>query len=46
MMRKAPCSVTVFLFIISAVTSAQQVETVDGVRVVHNTNGGAWGDSP
>lgn len=46
MMRKASWSVSVFLFIISAVASAQQVETVDGVRVVHNKKGGVWGDDP
>jgi hypothetical protein len=26
--------------------AAQKVETVDGVRVVHNIKGGLWGDSP
>ena len=26
--------------------AAQKVETLDGVRVVHNTKGGLWGDSP
>ncbi|MEW5902358.1 MAG: hypothetical protein AB1715_12910, partial [Acidobacteriota bacterium] len=25
---------------------AQKVETVDGVRVVHNRRGGRWGKSP
>jgi sugar lactone lactonase YvrE len=34
------------LFLTSAVASAQQVETVGGVRVVHNTKGGVWGDNP
>jgi len=35
-----------WLFIIAAFASAQQVETVDGVRVVHNKKGGVWGDAP
>ena len=26
--------------------AAQKIETVDGVRVVHNIKGGLWGDSP
>lgn len=36
-----------FLFVlICAIASAQQAETVDGVRVVHNKKGGLWGDAP
>lgn len=30
----------------SARPSGQQIESVNGVRVVHNTKGGAWGDDP
>jgi sugar lactone lactonase YvrE len=46
MMRKALWQASALLFIISAAASAQQVETVDGVRVVHNKKGGVWGDNP
>jgi hypothetical protein len=31
---------------LAAVLSAQKVETVDGVRVVHNEKGGLWGKAP
>jgi hypothetical protein len=33
-------------FLQSAALSAQKIETVDGVRVVHNEKGGLWGKSP
>jgi hypothetical protein len=33
-------------FLLAAGSSAQKVETVDGVRVVHNEKGGSWGKSP
>ena len=33
-------------FLLAAGSSAQKVETVDGVRVVHNEKGGLWGNSP
>jgi len=33
-------------FLLAAGSSAQKVETVDGVRVVHNEKGGLWGKSP
>src|SRR5512142_2181724 len=35
--------VPLFLF---AAALAQKVETVDGVRVVHNQKGGLWGKAP
>jgi DNA-binding beta-propeller fold protein YncE len=33
-------------FLLAAGSSAQKIETVDGVRVVHNEKGGSWGKSP
>jgi len=33
-------------FLLAAGSSAQKIETVDGVRVVHNEKGGLWGKSP
>ena len=33
-------------FLPAAGLSAQKIETVDGVRVVHNEKGGSWGKSP
>jgi len=33
-------------FLPAADLSAQKIETVDGVRVVHNEKGGLWGKSP
>ncbi len=45
-MRKGFWPVFLLLAVVTAVTSAQQVETVDGVRVVHNKKGGVWGDDP
>jgi sugar lactone lactonase YvrE len=32
--------------VIAAAFAAQKVETVDGVRVVHNAKGGLWGPTP
>jgi WD40 repeat protein len=32
--------------IISALAYSQKIETVDGVRVVHNEKGGKWGNKP
>ncbi len=32
--------------VLTAVLAAQKVETVDGVRVVHNEKGGVWGKTP
>jgi hypothetical protein len=32
--------------VIAAALAAQKVETVDGVRVVHNAKGGLWGPAP
>jgi hypothetical protein len=33
-------------FLMSGDLAAQKIETVDGVRVVHNEKGGLWGKSP
>jgi hypothetical protein len=46
MTSKAFRPMVALLCFTSAVVSAQQVETVDGVRVVHNKKGGLWGDAP
>ena len=37
---------TLAVFFASARLAAQKVETVDGVRVVHNAGPGAWGKTP
>lgn len=34
------------LFLVSILFGAQKIETVDGVRVVHNERGGKWGANP
>jgi sugar lactone lactonase YvrE len=34
------------LFLVSILAGAQKIETVDGVRVVHNKKGGEWGRIP
>ena len=36
------CSL-VFCFLLTALTQAQEIEILDGVRVVHNEKGGKWG---
>ena len=36
----------IVLFVLSAAVFAQKIETVDGVRVVHNEKGGVWGKTP
>jgi sugar lactone lactonase YvrE len=46
MMWKTLRSAFSLLLVISAVASAQQVEMVDGVRVVHNKKGSEWGNGP
>jgi hypothetical protein len=46
MTRKTLRSAFSLLLVITAFASAQQVENVDGVRVVHNKKGGLWGGSP
>jgi 6-bladed beta-propeller len=46
MTNKAFWPVVALLVLISAGASAQQIETVDGVRVVHNNRGGVWGANP
>jgi hypothetical protein len=33
-------------FVLAAALAAQKVETVNGVRVVHNAKGGLWGSAP
>jgi sugar lactone lactonase YvrE len=33
-------------FLLAAGSSAQKIETVDGIRVVHNEKGGLWGKNP
>ncbi len=35
-----------FTLAITSQASAQEIEIVDGVRMVHNSKGGKWGDSP
>jgi sugar lactone lactonase YvrE len=35
-----------FPFLLAAGSSAQKIETVDGVRVVYNEKGGLWGKNP
>jgi sugar lactone lactonase YvrE len=32
--------------VLAAVLAAQKIETVDGVRIVHNEKGGVWGQAP
>ena len=32
--------------VLAAAPAAQKVETVDGVRIVHNEKGGIWGQTP
>jgi tripartite motif-containing protein 71 len=34
------------LFLVSILVGAQKIETVNGVRVVHNEKGGKWGANP
>ena len=34
------------LFLVSVFVGAQKIETVNGVRVVHNVKGGKWGANP
>jgi hypothetical protein len=34
------------LFLVSILAGAQKIETVNGVRVVHNEKGGQWGANP
>ncbi len=44
---KATSILMAILFILSVpLVSAQKIETVDGVRVVHNEKGGTWGKNP
>jgi sugar lactone lactonase YvrE len=35
-----------FLWFLSSTADAQKIETVNGVRVVHNVKGGQWGKNP
>ena len=46
MMRKVFFSAAVSLMMITASAAAQEIETANGVRIVHNTKGGLWGDAP
>ena len=41
--RKAGCILAAVLLLVTAVSFGQEVETVDGVRVIHNTDKGKWG---
>src|SRR5512137_2531190 len=46
---KKPLSPLLIVFVplvLAAALAAQKVETVDGVRVVHNAKGGLWGPAP
>jgi hypothetical protein len=48
-MSKSPrliASLIALLFLSAAAAFAQKIETVDGVRVVHNEKGGVWGKIP
>ena len=38
--------ISLSFFLVSGVVLAQKVESVDGVRLVHNAKGGLWGKSP
>jgi hypothetical protein len=46
MVRKAFWPAFGLLLILSIGASAQQVETIDGIRVVHNKKVGVWGANP
>ncbi len=46
MMRKAFWPALGLLSLLALSASAQRIETIDGVRVVHNKKGGEWGDNP
>jgi hypothetical protein len=35
-----------FVLALAAAPAAQKIETIDGVRVVHNVKGGLWGGNP
>jgi len=41
-----PIALAIIPLFLSAAAFAQKVETVDGVRVVHNEKGGVWGKTP
>ncbi len=46
MLRKVPnvrLRILLALFLVSILVGAQKIETVNGVRVVHNEKGGQWG---
>ena len=47
-MRKAltVCLWGSILLLVSGHAYAQKIETIDGVRVVHNEKGGKWGNKP
>jgi hypothetical protein len=49
MLRNVPnvrLKILTALFLVSILARAQKIETVDGVRVVHNEKGGKWGVNP
>jgi len=37
---------TMVSMMISALAYSQKIETIDGVRIVHNEKGGKWGNKP
>jgi sugar lactone lactonase YvrE len=47
-MRKLPLLIipAILPFFLASATAAQKVETVDGVRIVHNEKGGLWKKAP
>jgi sugar lactone lactonase YvrE len=44
-MKKTEMILAMVLVFVTAGVFAQEMETVDGVRIVHNTNSGKWGKS-
>jgi hypothetical protein len=44
-MKKTSILFLVIIFV-AAFASAQKIETVNGVRIVHNEKGGTWGNNP
>lgn len=46
MMKKASLIAVALFLAISTAAFGQQIETVDGVRIVHNKKGGVWGGDP
>lgn len=49
MLRNVPSirlRILLALFLVSILVGAQKIETVNGVRVIHNEKGGKWGANP